>query len=766
MYDQYDAFISYRRQYDSQTARLLLEALDGAGFKVFLDVEGLRTGRFDEALLKRISGTPNFIVILSERSLDRCAGDGDWFCREIAQAIKQGRNIVPVLMPAFEFPPESELPDEIKPLLAYQGVRYSHEFYEASVEKIISYLQASQSGGRLSHLLATLRRWWSASRRGGRRLRRASLTAMMLLAVSAGAYMYLRPAQRRFIRIEGSSPKYLTGLAGQETAPAFSPYGGEVVYVSDGGTGKFDLYVKLLNDDASPLPLTETDAVEHSPAWSPAGNYIAYLREPSDPQEAWGFYKVTKNGGEEVRIADAFSNRYFGGRVEGRSISWAKDGEHLAVMDKQSAAEPFRIYLIPAGPGGERVPLTDPKVYPGDCNPAFSPDGQTLAFTRAASTGSSNIYLLRLKNGRPHGDPIPVTSHNKWVADLAWTPDGTSLIFSTTYGGTFNLWMLPAAQYEPDAKPRALGGLGQNLLGAAVSSKWELAFSHFKDWDIDILQYRLGRPGAAAAFAGPLQATPSWEISPHFSLNGEKISFASDHTGSREVYVYELKGSKLLKLTKFGGADIGSPRLSPDGMRVVFDTEEKGNRDIYVVRAARQESPTPLVTDPSLDVRPSWSADGKWVYFGSDRSKEWQVWRVAAGGGTPEQVTKGGGREAFASPDGEFIYYAKDMGDHWELWRVPTQGGDETPVLGHVRQGFWAVTRKGIYHLAPEGTVPLTIDLYRFDTRTEEPTGVKLDREPGTNAPGLAVSPDDGLLLIQQEVKRQSNVMVAKLTGG
>jgi len=165
-------------------------------------------------------------------------------------------------------------------------------------------------------------------------------------------------------------------------------------------------------------------------------------------------------------------------------------------------------------------------------------------------------------------------------------------------------------------------------------------------------------------------------------------------------------------------------------------------------------------------VRPSWSADGKWVYFGSDRTGQWQVWKVAAGGGTPEQVTKGGGREAFASPDGEFIYYAKDMGDHWELWRVLTQGGDETPVLGHVRQGFWAVTRKGIYHLAPEGAVPLTIDLYRFDTRTDEPTGVKLDREPGTNAPGLAVSPDDTLLLIQQEVKRQSNVMTAKLTGG
>jgi len=105
-YKKYDAFISYRRQYDAQTARLLLDELEDRGFRVFLDVEGLHHGLFDETLLQHISGTPNFIVILSKRSLDRAENEGDWFCREIAQAITSRKNIIPVLMPRFQFPEE------------------------------------------------------------------------------------------------------------------------------------------------------------------------------------------------------------------------------------------------------------------------------------------------------------------------------------------------------------------------------------------------------------------------------------------------------------------------------------------------------------------------------------------------------------------------------------------------------------------------------------------------------------------------------------
>src|SRR6185503_16479935 len=70
----YDSFISYRREQGSELARLVFEGLKGRGVRCFLDVDGLRGGRFDDALLRHIEATPNFIIILTPRSLDRRAG--------------------------------------------------------------------------------------------------------------------------------------------------------------------------------------------------------------------------------------------------------------------------------------------------------------------------------------------------------------------------------------------------------------------------------------------------------------------------------------------------------------------------------------------------------------------------------------------------------------------------------------------------------------------------------------------------------------------
>lgn len=105
--ERYDAFISYRRETGSDLASLLKIQLENTHHKrIFLDVKELQVGRFDEMLLSRIEETPNFILILSKDSLDRCTIKTDWLKREIMQAINTGRNIIPVLTDNFSFPSE------------------------------------------------------------------------------------------------------------------------------------------------------------------------------------------------------------------------------------------------------------------------------------------------------------------------------------------------------------------------------------------------------------------------------------------------------------------------------------------------------------------------------------------------------------------------------------------------------------------------------------------------------------------------------------
>jgi Tol biopolymer transport system component len=102
-----------------------------------------------------------------------------------------------------------------------------------------------------------------------------------------------------------------------------------------------------------------------------------------------------------------------------------------------------------------------------------------------------------------------------------------------------------------------------------------------------------------------------------------------------------------------------------------------------------------LTTESSADVRPSWSSDGRWIYFGSDRSGGWQIWKSPAQGGQVVQVTKNpGAREAFESFDHKWVYYAKAHGPG--IWRVPAKGGPETRVLEQGEMSHWALTHQGI----------------------------------------------------------------------
>src|SRR4051812_1895314 len=120
-----DVFISYRRSSGSEAARLIATELRARGLKVFLDVVDMEAGHFDETLLHRIEEAPNFVVILSPGCLERCQRSDDFFLGEISHALTLDRVVIPVLMPSFEFPPASEMPEKITPLWRHQAVTYS-----------------------------------------------------------------------------------------------------------------------------------------------------------------------------------------------------------------------------------------------------------------------------------------------------------------------------------------------------------------------------------------------------------------------------------------------------------------------------------------------------------------------------------------------------------------------------------------------------------------------------------------------------------------
>src|ERR1700681_2889267 len=139
----YDVFISYRRDGGAAEARLLQSKLNERKIRTFLDVTELGRGYFDDALLKHIEQTPNFLVILSPHSLSRGEHEEDWLRREIAHALATERNVVPLMMPGFEWPPK--LPKDLRNLRRHQGLDYSHLYFEAMLQKLVATLDLTAS---------------------------------------------------------------------------------------------------------------------------------------------------------------------------------------------------------------------------------------------------------------------------------------------------------------------------------------------------------------------------------------------------------------------------------------------------------------------------------------------------------------------------------------------------------------------------------------------------------------------------------------------
>jgi len=186
-----------------------------------------------------------------------------------------------------------------------------------------------------------------------------------------------------------------------------------------------------------------------------------------------------------------------------------------------------------------------------------------------------------------------------------------------------------------------------------------------------------------------------------------------------------------------------------------------GNADIYVINAegglARR-----LTTEPSADEVPSWSHDGRWIYFRSNRSGEYQIWKAPADGGEAVQVTKKGGFAALESPDGQDLYYVKFRQP--AIWKMLVKGGDETLILNGFNPqfwGYWAVRERGLYFVHEDDTGVLAIEFYDFATRRVTQLA-PLDKNKWTPLAltGFTVSPDGQTILYVQQDGDESDIIL------
>ena len=227
--------------------------------------------------------------------------------------------------------------------------------------------------------------------------------------------------------------------------------------------------------------------------------------------------------------------------------------------------------------------------------------------------------------------------------DVAWSADGSKLLFSSNQEGNFEIWLADAD--------------GSHLVN--------------------------------------LTNNPARDVYGVWSPDGRTIAFASDRDGNDAIYLMRSDGTGLRRLTDPEDRST-FPTWSPDGKKIAFMCR-RDKPHVYVMNADGTNQ-TRLTNDPGEEENPQWSPDGSLILFESSREGSDQIYVMKPDGSHVTRLTSTG-HNVFPgwSPDGSAVVYA-DRSD-----TKPATHGVYVMVLDNYRAN--PVNDKGFFaRWSPDGT--------------------------------------------------------------
>ncbi len=537
----------------------------------------------------------------------------------------------------------------------------------------------------------------------------------------------------------GAGMRPLTTYPGRERDASLSPDGRHVAFVWAEEGGAEAVYVRPI-DDEMPRRLTRQPDPEAYPTWSPDGLRLAYARYDS---EATHLVVAGVDGSDENELAVLPAETLYG-------LTWSPDGGWLAYAQRPVQGEGVALFRIEIESRFRERLTAPPAGMVGDFDPAWSPAGAELVFVRRGAFGVGDLFILRLDSRTLQ----QLTQLRQAIVRPTWSPDGEAVLFARLRADRYGLsWVSRAGGVAHDLEL----GSDHIVRASAVAAVDHLVVERLR---VDTELWRLDL--TAAPQPTRWLSSTSTDRLPAFSVDGQRVAFVSERSGSTELWVADNNSRHPRQLTTVGSGLLGRPQWSPDGQQIAFDSSTGGNVDVHLISTDGTHSRR-WTSHRADDCLPAWSRDGDSLYFASNRSGRWQVWRRSLAAQDVKQVasqiTRNGGLTAAESFDGRWLYFVKPTGVSG-LWRQPLTGGEESLVMADFDPTVdWALTPDGVFFVDHQEDNRGAV-VYRDLPRGEERTVWELE-EPAHDF-GMAVSGDGRYLALALLHSSESDLLLTK----
>lgn len=239
-----------------------------------------------------------------------------------------------------------------------------------------------------------------------------------------------------------------------------------------------------------------------------------------------------------------------------------------------------------------------------------------------------------------------ISNHNSIALSPAWSPDAKKVAY-TAYVQKKSTKMRNADLFLFDLEKSKRTNLsfrtGINS-GAAFSPNGNSIFLTISQGVTpNIFKINLDGEVQGKITNGPGNAL---NVEPAVSPDGKKLAFSSDRSGKPMIYVMDIDGTNVTRVT-FGGVFNSAPAWSPDGKKIAFAGQDAGNFDIFLMDVSGQNitrvTSAKKANGKAADNEdPHFSPDGRFIVYTSNRTGKNQIYFSTVDGSEERRVTQDG----------------------------------------------------------------------------------------------------------------------------